>query len=129
MKKLTASFAALTAALLLAAAPAAAQDAPGFVGHWDGGIHTPQGDLAINVDLAKAEDGSWSGDISIPAQGAADIPLTEVVVDGNTVSFKIPETPGEPTFTGTLSEDGKTIAGPFTQGGAELTFTLSRVDP
>ena len=116
-------------ALALTASHGLAQDAPGFAGHWEGGIHTPQGDLGINVDMAQAEDGSWSGDISIPAQGAADIPLADVVVEGTTITFKMADVPGEPTFSGTLSEDGKTISGPFTQGGAELTFTLTRTDP
>jgi len=36
---------------------------------------------------------------------------------------------GDPTFTGTFSEDGKTIAALFTQGGVDLTFTLTRKDP
>ena len=106
--------------------PLSAQDASG---HWDGAIVTPQGDLPINVDLAKGEDGAWSGDISIPAQMAEDIPLVDVVVEGNKVSFRMADVPGDPTFTGTLAEDGKTISGPFTQGGAQLEFKLTRVDP
>ena len=60
---------------------------------------------------------------------AQDVPLADVTVEGKTVSFRMADVPGDPTFTGTLSEDGKTIAGPFTQGVAELEFTLTRIDP
>lgn len=129
MKRLVLPLGALVLCLLAlggTASPLSAQDA---AGHWDGAIVTPQGDLPINVDLVKGEDGTWSGDISIPAQMAEDIPLVDVVVEGNKVSFRMADVPGDPTFTGTLAEDGKTIAGPFTQGGAELEFKLTRQDP
>ena len=108
------------------ATAAVAQEGPGFAGHWVGAIQTPNGDLGINVDLAVSEEGVWSGDISIPAQGAVDFALADVVVDGSTVSFRMDGVAGDPTFSGTLSEDGTTISGPFTQGGAELQFILTR---
>jgi len=50
-------------------------------------------------------------------------------VEGSKISFMMADVPGDPTFTGTLSEDGKTIAGPFTQSGAEMEFQLTRKDP
>jgi hypothetical protein len=34
--------------------------------------------------------------------------------------------PGEPTFTGSLSADGKSMSGDFTQGPATFPFKLSR---
>ena len=36
--------------------------------------------------------------------------------------------PGEPSFEGTLSDDGTAITGTFTQGGSSLDFELRRVD-
>lgn len=129
MKRLTLPLSMLFLCLLAlggAHTQLSAQDASG---HWDGAIITPQGDLAINVDLTKGEDGAWSGDISIPAQMAEDIPLADVVVEGNKVSFRMADVPGDPTFTGTMAEDGKTITGPFSQAGAELEFKLTRQDP
>jgi len=123
-------FASVLTLLLLplawATTPVVAQEGPGFAGHWVGAIHVPNGDLGINVDLSMNEEGVWSGDISIPAQGAEDFALSDVVVEGSTVSFRMAGVAGDPTFSGTLSEDGTTISGPFTQGGAELTFTLTR---
>jgi hypothetical protein len=121
-------FASLPLLLLLSLPivfPAGAQDAPDPAGNWEGAIITPNGDLGINVDLME-EDDVWSGDISIPAQGAQDLALVDVVVDGAKVGFKIPNVPGDPTFDGTLSDDGNVISGSYSQGGAVLEFKLTR---
>ena len=92
-------------------------------GHWRGSIATPGTALEINVDLA---DGATTGDISIPVQGLTDRALVDVSYDGETVSFGIAEIPGDPRFSGELTADGATINGRFSQGGAELSFTLTR---
>lgn len=128
MSRLMRIFTTLPLMLLLALPivyPAGAQDAPDPAGNWDGAIVTPNGDLGINVDLT-VEDDVWSGNISIPAQGAQDLPLADVVVDGVKVGFKIPNVPGDPTFDGTLSEDGNVISGAYTQSGATVEFKLTR---
>jgi CubicO group peptidase (beta-lactamase class C family) len=44
----------------------------------------------------------------------------------NQVSFVISGVPGDPTFKGTLSEDGTKITGDFTQNKQTFPFTLSR---
>ena len=49
-----------------------------------------------------------------------------VMVDGAKVGFKIPDVPGDPTFEGTLSEDGNEISGAYTQSGATVEFKLTR---
>lgn len=102
--------------------PALAQDI-GMAGHWEGSIEIPGSPLAIDVDLAES-DGQWSGDISIPAQNAKDLPLGDIVVDGDSVSFSITGVPGEPSFSGTLA--GDEISGQFSQGGGSYPFSLSR---
>ena len=106
----------LTATTALAESP--------FDGHWQGTIQVPGQPLEINVDFESDEGGTLSGDISIPVQGLSDRDLTEILVEGGTIRFKLPDIPGDPSFDGSLSEDGKTIAGAFRQGGAELTFEL-----
>lgn len=95
-----------------------------FDGHWRGEIQIPGQPLEIDVDLVSAEDGSMSGDISIPVQGLADFALGELVVEDREIRFKMPGIPGEPSFEGSLSEDGRQIAGTFRQGGGELPFEL-----
>jgi len=105
--------------LLVFALPALA-DTP--AGRWTGTIKLPTATLDIDVDL-ESTGAAWKGDITIPAQGARDLPLT-VAVDGAKVTFAINGVPGNPTFTGTL--DGDKLAGDFAQGGGTFTFALTR---
>ena len=44
-------------------------------------------------------------------------------IDGANATFKIVGPPGEPTFNGTLSDDGVTIKGDFVQGGQSFPFS------
>ena len=104
------------------------EEAPTPAGHWEGAILVPTGELGINVDLMLS-DGAWIGDISIPVQATQDFALSEVSVDGMAVSFLMAGVPGDPTFRGTMSDDGSTITGTFSQGGQNLDFRLTRSDP
>ncbi|MFC1791725.1 hypothetical protein ACFL0I_04590 [Gemmatimonadota bacterium] len=99
---------------------------PSPAGHWEGAIIVPGGELGIDVDLTLGEDGTWSGDISIPMQATEDFPLSEVFVEGAEVTFAMAGVPGEPTFKGTVSEDGLTMTGSFTQAGQAMEFRLAR---
>ena len=77
--------AALFVTLLLAAS-GLVQAAPpqDLAGHWEGAIELPGTKLAVNIDFAKHADGAWKGDISIPLQGAKDLPLAGIKVEGRT---------------------------------------------
>lgn len=103
---------------------AAAAESSGLEGHWEGTIEIPGQELEIDLDFARDGE-TWAGDISIPAQGARDLPLVGIVVEAAAVSFAIQGVPGEPTFVGTLSEDGKSVSGDFTQSGQTFPFTLT----
>jgi hypothetical protein len=94
-------------------------------GHWVGSIETPQGQLGVEVDLDKPASG-WIGSISIPQQGASGIPLDAISFDGGKGSFRLKGIPGDPTFTGTLSADGKSIQGNLAQGPGAMPMKLSR---
>ncbi len=97
--------------------------APPPEGHWEGEIKLPTGGLKVDVDLSRKSDGSWSGDISIPQQGAKDLPLINIALDGDKIGFEIQGIPGTPTFKGRLGADGA-LAGDFTQSGQTLPFSL-----
>lgn len=91
---------------------------------YDGAVELPGTRLEFDIDLST--DGTtWSGDISIPAQGAQDLPLEQIAVDGARISFRIAGVPGAPTFVGTLSQDGATCDGEFSQGGATFPFHMA----
>jgi hypothetical protein len=109
--------------VLLIAGALSAQDGPR--GHWTGNIDIPDHALAVEIDLDKTAKG-WVGSIAIPAQNASGMPLEAIAFANGKCTFRIKGAPGEPTFTGTLSADGKTLSGDFTQAGGSFPFSLSR---
>lgn len=113
-------------ALLLASITASAQTTASAAGHWEGAVDTPNGQLGINVDIARQEGGKWAGEIGIPSQGLSGYPLSNLKVEGASVYFEMRGAPGVPTFNGKLSDDGKTISGEMTQGGAKMPFKIER---
>lgn len=109
--------------LLILASHASLAQEPSLEGHWEGSIELPGTQLEIDIDFTRGDDG-WAGDISIPLQNTKDLALIEISLEGQATSFKIPGVPGDPTFTGTLAQDGSEISGDFTQGGGSFPFTL-----
>lgn len=103
----------------------ASEDVAKITGHWEGAIDVPTGKLMIDIDLMD-RDGTIIGDISIPVQMVRDMALGDMRFELPDFHCVIPGIPGDPTFNGRLSEDGNTIAGEFTQGGATLPFSLTR---
>lgn len=97
-------------------------------GHWEGKIAIPGMELQMDVDLKKEANGQWLGDLSIPVQQAKDIPLEAIALTEKAVTFKLSGIPGNPTFNGTLSEDGNEINGDFFQHGQKFPFDLKRTD-
>jgi hypothetical protein len=103
---------------LLPAVAAAATAA----GRWEGTLKTLNSEIAFVFNLHR-DGNEWAGEMDIPAQGASEIPLKNVKVEGAAVNFTIPA-PGDPHYEGKLSEDGKTMAGNFAQGGESLPLEL-----
>ncbi len=94
-----------------------------FTGSYEGVIKLPGHEMRVLVDLVSGVAG-LAGDISIPEQGAKDLALEDVAVDGDSVTFRIAGIPGAPTFKGKRAADGG-IDGDFTQGGATFPFHLA----
>jgi hypothetical protein len=94
-------------------------------GHWSGDLEIPNGTITFEFDLDKTATG-WIGSASIPAQNASGLPLEAISFSEGKGSFRIKGAPGDPTFTGTLSADGKTLEGQFSQGTAQLPLKLKR---
>ena len=116
--------------LVAVSGPAVAAAPQDLAGHWEGAIDVPGTKLEVNLDFVKQADGAWIGDISIPVQGAKDLPLVGIRAEGADVAFAISGIPGDPTFKGQMSADGAKITGKFSQGGGSFPFELTRAaDP
>jgi CubicO group peptidase (beta-lactamase class C family) len=129
---LVASFvpaAAWSAPATLPAQEPAVQDAAARrtpAGRWAGRIERAKLDLEVTLVW---EGEQLAGTIDIPAQGLERGQLVDCALEGDRVRMRIDGVPGEPTFDGALDDAARRITGKFTQGGAQLDFSLSRVAP
>jgi CubicO group peptidase (beta-lactamase class C family) len=129
-RKLSLNTVAIAIILVLSCSALFAGIQKSIAGHWEGAITLPSGTLAISVDFAAEADGKLSATITIPQQGARDLPLSNVSQAGSDVTWDIPNVPGEPKFRGKLNADGTKIEGIFSQGGGSLACVLDRkADP
>lgn len=100
-----------------------AEDGPR--GHWSGAVELPDRTLAMEIDLDNGPSG-WIGSMSVPDQNAKGIPLDPITFTDGKITIHAKGGPGDPTFKGTLSADGKTMSGDFTQGPGTFPFKFSR---
>jgi hypothetical protein len=115
----------LLAVLLPSSGTIVVQTTTGPSGHWEGSLQVPGQELRIEIDLANKDD-KWEGTIAIPAQSLKGFPLSAISVKAEAVTFALNGVPGEPRFNGTLSKDGKSLSGDFTQGGGTIPFSVTR---
>jgi hypothetical protein len=118
----------VSALLLLPALSLRAQTAVDPSGHWEGLIHAGAMEVIIEVDVARNAKGEIAGTFS--NANVRGFPLSNVVVDGTSITFEI-KTTGGGAFHGSLGADGKSMKGTFTTHGAdshpvELPFELTR---
>jgi hypothetical protein len=95
-------------------------------GHWEGVIKGAGKDVAITVDLAADAKGGWTGAMGMPAQGAKDIPLSGITVQGDAVRFRMFDSAASPVFDGKLAAGGAAISGMVTGSGESTGFELKR---
>lgn len=108
--------------------PLAGQDGPDWApGTWAGTIDVGDQQLRIVYDISRGEDDTLRGSMAVPAQGASDIPLNELGVEGRTLSMSFPVRGGG-SYEGELSASGTEIHGTFTQGPRSFPLDLERVD-
>ncbi len=96
-----------------------AQSKPSLAGDYAGVLG---GALHVKLHIAAAPGGALSGTLDSVDQGANGIPCDNFQIDGDTLSFRVPAVNG--SWKGTISSDGATLAGSWTQGKSmALTFT------
>jgi pimeloyl-ACP methyl ester carboxylesterase len=131
----TTAFRALLGLVVLAmvAAPSTlfatvSQDEAAKAEHWKGALITPGGELEFFVTFTPEGDG-YTATVSIPAQGANDLALSDVVYTAEEIRFTLAAAqPSGAHWVGTPSEDFQTAEGEFSQGAATLPFTMERVE-
>ena len=127
MKKCLTCIPALLVLLVFQSA-SIAQDTKPFIGTWNGTLSLPGQELEITIDFSMDAENQMQGNIDVPAQGAVDIPLGEINIEGKKITFMIvhPQITGDPTFTGELNESGNTISGEYSQSGVVGSFSVKK---
>lgn len=117
----------VTLAISPLGAQVAAQEAAltDFQGNWLGTMDAGGAQLRMRIDLT-VEDGALAARMFSVDQGNTEIPVESATVAGNTLSLTMPMIGG--SYEGTLSGDGQTIEGTFSQMGAELPLVLERME-
>ena len=112
----------------LSALPGSALLAQNITGTWQGAlkVNGPNGSVEVRtvMKISRADDESLKGVFYSIDQGATPINVTSITLKGSAVKISITQLNG--TFEGTLSGDGNTISGKWTQGGPALPLNLVR---
>ena len=101
------------------------KDVKDITGNWQGTLQAGNG-LRTVLKISK-DDGKLKGVLYSVDQGGQPLPMTSISLQGQTVNFAIKMI--DVAYTGTLSADGKSIAGNATQNGQTHALNLDHVTP
>lgn len=108
--------------LLMAAGSAGAT--PNLAGIWQGKLSVTGITLTIILNIKEDTKNSFTASMSVPEQGAQDLPADTVEQTGQKVRIEFKGING--VFEGTFSKNGKQISGNWTQNSNTLPLTLKR---
>ena len=114
---------ALVLSLLVSSTAARAQSRVDPSGHWSGSLQLPAMEIGFEIDLARSAAGALTGTISIPSQHLANLPLTTLAIDGDTLTLAART---DQMMTATLASDGQSMSGEYTVHGMNVPFALTR---
>jgi len=97
-----------------------------ITGSWMGTLSVPDGEFRVVFNLRREHDGTLTGTMDSPDQGATGIRLSEVVRDADTLRIGVRAIAGQ--FAGVIQDDRQSIDGQWAQGPARLSLTLRRTD-
>jgi len=96
-------------------------------GFWRGVLTLPGGsDFRIIFRVWREDDGTLSSLMDSPDQGAADLPVDRIVIEGRTVRLEL--TFAGAFFEGEMAADETEIEGLWHQAAMEMPLTLMRLE-
>lgn len=98
---------------------------PSLEGSWLGTLKVSAIELRVVFNLSVKPDGSLTGTLDSPDQGAAGIPISRIGVENERVTVEAKTIGGR--YEGTLNTDRSEMSGKWTQGGASLDLVMKRV--
>lgn len=97
-------------------------------GVYEGEIEVPGSPIRVIIEVTSGGGGKLAATISIPQQGARNLPLDNVNINNELFSFKLPGVPGDPRFEGRIAAETRKIEGTFFQGGGSYPLKLRPAD-
>jgi hypothetical protein len=91
---------------------------------WEGALKVGATNLRLVFHLFKQKDGTYTGTMDSPDQGAAGIVLDEVSVKADNVRLQLKS--ATVVFEGKRDKNGQQILGEFKQAGQSFPLTLNR---
>lgn len=93
-----------------------------IVGKWTGKLIIPQGELTVNFNVSKSDDG-YSSTLDSPDQNAFGIPVDTTTFKNPGIKFVINQIGAQ--YEGKLNDDN-IFEGTFTQMGQALDLVLTK---
>jgi ketosteroid isomerase-like protein len=103
-----------------------AQEGEELVGVWEGTLEAGMDRFRIVFNISRGEDGALTATLDSPDQVAEGIPVTALSLDGDSVALEVASVGGR--YAGSLSADGTSILGTWSQGPASFPLTLEKVE-
>jgi len=101
--------------------------AASLAGPWLGTLKAPPStELRVVFNLTANRDGSLSGTLDSPDQGATGIPITRVRFEDGRLHVGVESVRG--SYDGALNADGSEMHGQWTQSGISLALVMKRVN-
>jgi uncharacterized protein (TIGR03435 family) len=101
-------------------------DPKDLTGIWQGTLQAGPG-LRTVLKIARGGDGKYAAQFYSIDQGGQPIPVSALTLEGSNVKYAIVAVGGN--YQGTLSADGKTIDGQWSQGPGSMPLKLMRTAP
>ena len=90
-------------------------------GAWSGTLNAAGQELAVVFNIEEG-NGAYTATLDVPAQGAKGLAFDKVEIADKSVKLEISQL--GMSYTGTLSDDGKSMEGTYSQSGLEVPLRL-----
>ena len=97
-----------------------------LAGTWQGVLNVGSAKLRLVLNVTRQADGSYKATLDSPDQDARGIPVDSMTVENTTVRLELKGIGG--AYEGTLNQEGGTMTGNWSQGGAKWPLIFSRAD-
>ncbi len=117
------------ASLFIAPVPATMKASPaasGIVGTWQGTLEAGPQKLRLVLKVSQSAEGMLSAKMDSVDQGAMDLPVSKISINGNSLIFEIGMIGG--AYEGTWDKQKQEISGQWSQSGMSFPLTFKKVD-